>query len=742
MNVKISAVFGLCAMSVCASVSAAETNETPMQVAQRNRAYVEKYASSLATVRYFTKKNADGEEFKARVPYKCPNCGETHWRTDEAASEKNIPAEFAGFLIAPDRVLMQDIRVKPEFVSRIEVEVAGETIAATESESCVGRDALILKTEKPFAGGKPLTFTGKEPKVSKYFYMTREDGETLSGVKSSKAPELVYHVEAGKMVYEGNPNTLVLDEEGNAVTVAMQTEIELGDETFSSPLEWETEPAAKRFEALDALTARLRKSVLPLYLQLEAKGKDESGRFGRISRWSSSDEAGDDRDCVCVVLENGTVLVPVALDPNDTARLVKMEATLPDGAKAELEFVGSLDTQGALIARFKGEAKGVEPLKFDRRPVLEHFRENVFSVAVLNRGGGKLDVKTNRSKVDGFSRVKNNETVVSVTRVMSGDYDDFDNAKAPFRLCVTERGEILALSLSDRKQQRSWRSDGLTLGSELLALTDAPKYNSENVPRAAADRKRTAWLGVEVQTAGADIVREKKAATYLGRWVERAALVTDVISNTPAAKLGIKAGDILISARYPGSNDKTDLAMDYDYASSFNWSEIFDREGFEEFGGSGEVTPWPNVEGGVNACLTKFGVGSEVVIDWVSDGVRKEGKVTLELAPVHYANAPKARNKELGVTVCDMTHEVRKYFKFDDAASGVVIKKIKGAGPAAVAGLKPLELITLVNGEEVHSAKEFLEKTKGKTDLTFSVRRLTATRIVPIKLQDQEEEKK
>ena len=59
---------------------------------------------------------------------------------------------------------------------------------------------------------------------------------------------------------------------------------------------------------------------------------------------------------------------------------------------------------------------------------------------------------------------------------------------------------------------------------------------------------------------------------------------------------------------------------------------------------------------------------------------------------------------------------------------------MKGGGTAAVAGIRPLELILEVNGENVVSAKDFVEKTKGKKDLTFTVRRLTATRMVPIKL--------
>ena len=66
--------------------------------------------------------------------------------------------------------------------------------------------------------------------------------------------------------------------------------------------------------------------------------------------------------------------------------------------------------------------------------------------------------------------------------------------------------------------------------------------------------------------------------------------------------------------------------------------------------------------------------------------------------------------------------------------AGVAVAKVKSGGVAAVSGIRPLELIIDVNGEGVKSAKDFLEKTKGKKELNFTVRRLTNTRVVPIKM--------
>ena len=84
-----------------------------------------------------------------------------------------------------------------------------------------------------------------------------------------------------------------------------------------------------------------------------------------------------------------------------------------------------------------------------------------------------------------------------------------------------------------------------------------------------------------------------------------------------------------------------------------------------------------------------------------------------------------------------MTFEVRGYFKFDAEAPGVVVVKVQPGNPAAIGGLKPLEIITHVNNEPVTSARDFARKVKAAKDLTFSVRRLAATRVVRIAHMDE-----
>ena len=728
---KISAI----ALSAVATVpsfaeeTAPAAPKGPFEQAKRNREYVAKYSGSIAVVRYWTKKNANDDEPKLRVPYKCPNCNNTHYRDGGESSEKGIPAEFAGFVLAPDRVLVSDVMIEPEFIDHIDIECAGETVPAVEFEASPKHGALVLKTERSFANAKPIQFGGAATENPVYFFIVREKGGTMAGFSASNIAKFRHHVELDKDIYEGNPNTLVLDAKGDAVTVAFQELVEIGQESFAPPSSWEMEPAARRFERLAALEERFRKAVFPVYLQLEAKGKDESGRLSL--RWSGSEEVKNDVDSLGIAVEGGKVIIPAKLAPSDTARLVKIEATLPDGSRTALEFAGSYAGEGAFEARFAGESpESVCPLMLDGREPIRLWNHRLAFMSVANRGG-RLVIRRGTCEVGDYERERGN-VVVAEFEQKSGLFSSSSDGWRDF--VVADDGKLVAVKLDSRHGGRWGGDDGFVQGARLAALASTPRFDPENIPRGTEDRRRTPWLGVEVQAAGADIVRGKKATAYIKRHVELAPLVTEVAPGSPADRLGIKAGDILVSAKHPDGSKEESFSLDQDLFSSINWNEAFEDDRFIEFGSLGEITPWPDAEGGVNGTLAEFGVGTEVVVAWVSDGVRKEGKVSLDLAPVHFRNAPRSRNKELGMTVCDMTYEVRKYFKLDADASGVVVAKIKGGGVAAVAGVRPLELVVEVNGEGVKSAKDFLEKTKGRKDLSFTVRRLTATRIVPIKL--------
>ena len=727
----------LCAIGADDGETEEEKSASVFDEAKRRSALVDEYVDSFATASYYLKRDEDGKLPNFAIPYECPGCGGTHFRDPGSNVEKKIPVEFVAFVVSPDELVMKDINVDSRFVERIEVECAGETVEAKEFERCPGRGAVVLKTSRPLKKAKPLKFTGGGmPDAPSYFYIACEGGERIAGVHDSDMPNFRRHVEAKCDVYGIKPNTLVLDDDDRPVTVAFQGRAILGKETFDPPGKWKREKASARRERENALAARLSRAVFPAYIQLEPEKKEG---LRRMARWSDDSAAKNDIDTL-LVLAGDKMFLPVALPPETTARIVKMEAVMPGGARVPLEFAGSYRQRGALAVKFAGgKPDGTEPLEADLRGAIAYFGKKFDIVAVENRDGA-FKAEFGVAEAWRFSRGRN-KSVKFVLGSESGAAFSDSRSNAPRVVFALIDGKIASVGIAERAAA-DWRrgysredsSPGELQGEDLRSfLSGEPDFDPENVPRSSGERMRRPWLGVEVQKAGVDVLREKKALSFFGDDADSAAMVSEVAPGTPAEKLGIKAGDILLDVKMEGSAERVKLGVEGDVLSGLNWTEVFDDERFIEFGNIGEVTPWPNAEGGINEKLARFGVGTKVAVSWVSDGRRREGLAELSLQPVHYRNAPRSRSKELGITVADMTYEVRKFHRFGEKDPGVVISKIKSGGTAAVAGLRPYEIILQVNGEDVRTAKEFVKKAKDAKELNLKVQRLTATRMVPIK---------
>lgn len=708
--------------------------EAPKEVAERNRGYVQAFSPSVTTVRYYLKRNADGEDPRLQVPYLCPNCNSTHFNPGDYDIEKKLPLQAVGFVVGEDRVIMQDLQLPGEIVERIAIVTPEGEVSAVEHERALEEDAVALKAEKPLKGLRPLEFSGVEPEHPRYFYLVRENGLTCSGVLESDIARFRHYAEPNCDAYSGHPNTIVTGDGDRAATLTFRKLQTVGEENFAAPSAWRWTPSAEVAARRQALQDRIRRGVFPVYIQLEAKAKNELN--SRRIYFSGRDEAKNDIETIGVALGEGKVLVLARLEPDATARLQRMEATLADGSKQELRFVGSLRKYGALIASV-GESPAMEPFSQASRPALGYFNRRVEAFGIMNRGG-RLDMRGAVLHCCRFGRIEGGEIVPKFESLSGYRIDDYEERGSLHRLVFDETGALVMLALADRLESPRFggRETLPVFGSRLSELADDSGFDDENVPRGGGDRHRVAWFGVETQSAGADILREKKAMSFLPGYIDRAAQVTAVATNSPAAAAGLATGDILVSVSHVGGAGKESIRMDDDYSSRIDWSDVFERSEFVDSMMLGGNAPWPSLEGGVNATFAQFGVGTEVEVAWVRDGRRMTGRCKLALAPVHFENAPRKRNSELGVTVCDMTDEVRQFFKMDAGASGVVVVKVKSGGPAAVAGLKPFEIVTDIDGVGIRDAKDFAAKIKDVRKFTLSVRRLTTTRVVPLDLSE------
>ncbi|MBR1588554.1 MAG: hypothetical protein IJ658_09545 [Kiritimatiellae bacterium] len=724
-----------------AAAAADEPEESPAakaaEKAGRVHAMTAAFRQSVVNVRFRLKTQPDGSCPSADMPYRCPACGNSGRHVhDSRFDEKAIPNLVAGFALGTNRVLVQDLAVRADWLDRLEVVCGTDAIPARPTLAYPDENAVLLETARPLPCARPLAFTGDATNAPSLFHVVEDaDGRVKAGLRKINR-DFTHYPATGEDWCAATPNTIVVDASNRAVSVQMRLDRTLGNVLPEPPARWRSEPFAEREARVAALEKRLLSSVLPVYLHIDEEKKPGQDRFFYSgSPYGDDAKLSGDVDTFGFALPDGDVLIPLNLTSGKVAALDRMEAALPDGGKVPLEFVGAFREHGMFLLRFADgrTPAGVSPLAFSSASPEELVRRTAYLAKPRNRNG-KVQLSLAPRQIRGLKRSYGGAAVPDAAPEGSNG-----------EVLLLESGDLAAMSGRVRSADEGWdgwRTRASIPGSTLARLVAERDFDPEFAVRKGKDRIRVAWIGVETQAMTKELAREKKSQGFLARDdafvsgadVGMGSLVGKVYTNTPAARAGVREGDVLLWVRRATSDryERLDTRDSRDFGMDVNY--LFDRMPVSAFDRLG-VTPWPQVEGGVNGVFTRLGIGTKVVLAWVSNGEKREAELILEQAPAHYRTARRIRNRTLGLVAADLTFEVRAYLKLADGAPGVVITKMQEGSPSAVAGLRPFEVITSVNGEPVPTAIRFSELIKGKTDLTFSVRRLDATRIVRIQLK-------
>ena len=292
-------------------------------------------------------------------------------------------------------------------------------------------------------------------------------------------------------------------------------------------------------------------------------------------------------------------------------------------------------------------------------------------------------------------------------------------------------GELLSLLLERRRIRQA---GGIKYPVSADMLREQLKdFDRSNVPRKGDEQ--IAWLGIEFQKLDPALARAKNAAelTADGRY---GLLILSVYPDSPAAKLGLKDGDILISITPEGAVKPERLEGGLFRANRldrFPWARYDEipQQYYSEI-----PAPWGSTRNDFNEMLGRIGLGTRVRLGVVRNGAFQDYNLTISAAPPSFDTTEKFTDEQLGLSVCDLTYEVRNYFQMATPEGGILVAKVRPGGRAAVAGIKPYELIISVNGKAVSNLKEFKELIAGQKELRLGVRRLAVTRIVTVKLDN------
>lgn len=210
----------------------------------------------------------------------------------------------------------------------------------------------------------------------------------------------------------------------------------------------------------------------------------------------------------------------------------------------------------------------------------------------------------------------------------------------------------------------------------------------------ARGRVRYGYLGITLQEL------DKTLAQGMGLSVEHGILVQQVQPDTPAAKAGLRRGDVIVR---------------------FNGEQVIDDSKFRLMVAS---TP----------------VGKTVPLTVLREGGERRLDVTVTERPDEdvVASAPSPPSGAwLGIRVEDAKGgEARRQFGLDRGQTGVVVTEVEEGSPADEAGLREGDVITEVYSHEVANIDEYVAMSKKlqerKEPIAFLVKRGKITTYVPV----------
>jgi serine protease Do len=254
--------------------------------------------------------------------------------------------------------------------------------------------------------------------------------------------------------------------------------------------------------------------------------------------------------------------------------------------------------------------------------------------------------------------------------IQSGPFDDFLQIDAPINRgnsggpLFDSTGKVIGINTAIYSPSGGSVGIGFAIPANLAKDVVTQLKKDGSVTRG--------WLGVQIQPVTQEI------ADSLGLKEIKGALVTSVISDSPAANVGILAGDIIVSLNNEKLSDFRALPKQV-----------------------------AKIEAGSNSTLEVYRQGKTYELD-IEIGRMQPDKVKLASAESDQDdNAAK-----LGIYLSELTTEARQRYKIDKATEGVLVANVERGSPAARAGIRTGSIINMVGQQIVTTADEVIDKVK------------------------------
>ncbi|NIA20693.1 MAG: hypothetical protein GWP05_01725 [Anaerolineaceae bacterium] len=429
------------------------------------------------------------------------------------------------------------------------------------------------------------------------------------------------------------------------------------------------------------------------------------------------------------------IFVPLKLEKIYIQRFKEITVRF-NGTEVPAKFLGAyLNFGGFLIETEKAESPAVMPsepvaLPDVNRAVLTYLAERKF-------GTRRDTVWYNR--ISGYER----------------GYKDvlWPRTQTPLTrgtLVMDFEGRPMGMSLIERRPEeekkgegnRSWRyrrRSGQLKLYRMDKLAEAFKnpqahFDPNLKPTDQREEKRLAWLGVETQPVTpmlAEMLDDMASSEIVQKLTRRGQIglrVTYVYEGSPADAAGIKPGAVLIEVAEEGQDDAIELKPRESYKSYSRYSRY-------------SMASSTNRNNYLTKLLTRLGPGTKIALTYIEGTRKKSQDFTLAWAPYDYSSSNKFKDEKTGLTVKDLTYDVRAYLHLATDQPGVIVWKVEPGEKAAVARIFPSAILTELNGRPIKDADDYrkrieaIQNTEGGGTAVIKILVMGKSRMVRIQFQ-------
>jgi serine protease Do len=686
-------------------------------------------APGMAVVEYTLHYDKGQPPQGADVSYMCPNCSRPHTRrVGESLIKEERPLEEAGFLVGAKSILTRDTSLEARFIKSIRVRFEDQIINAKISGYATEHNAVFLELESAPKNIKPFKFTKSKEKpafsllynqVNALWSTSIQPFGGLISVTPSISRDFMTTIPAG----------LIVDKEGNPQGIAMDGVMPIDDSWKGSPAKWKTMPIKKFNKHVKDLEDTVNNAIVRVSLNFRSPKADGNNNYSRRSYMSRdrSDTQSTQERGVGVCIDNKTILVMIDLAAETTARLDNIRVHTADGKEREAKFVGSLNEFGVIVISVEEPMK--QTIKLAKGDPVESMYKLLLK-ARINVVGEEYITHFSNSRILGASIGYKNKVYPTLnSREDDAFLFNLDNELMIMPMSIREK-----ISLRNNSRWRDTESGPMPVRDLAAMLTNIDEnIDPNNSPLSEDEESKIAWLGVVMQEMNLDLARANHCMEHTKNG-ESGALVTYVYPDSPAARAGITQGMILLRLNVEGEPKPVAIKVeDSGRGGNFRWDQL-DQMPIEYF--ERMPAPWPSIKNNFTTLLSGIGFDKKYTIEIFNEGKEITKQLVVKESPRHFESAEKYKSETLGLTVRNLTPEVRHYMQKKTDDPGIVISKMEPGSKAAVAGIKPYEVITKVNGKTITNVKDFEKAVSEGDEFDFSINRMTLSRQVRIKLKD------